>query len=248
MTGGSMKKNFIILFALAALTLASCGFPVRYTTVRGSGDVITETRRVAGFDRVELSGIGTLIIEQGDTESLEISAEENLMPYLVSRVSGSTLNLGVEQLVNLQPTEDIIYRLTVIDLRAVETSGLGNVEIASLETSQLKIEISGSSTFTIGDLQAEKLNVDVSGMGDITVAGRAAEQRVELSGAGTYLAGELQTNSTRISISGSGNATVWAEEDLNVEISGVGAVEYFGSPVIDSEISGAGKLVSAGEK
>lgn len=243
-----MKKNIIILLALAALALASCGFPVRYTTVRGTGDVVTEMRRVAGFDQVELSGIGTLIIEQGDTISLEIKAEKNLMPYLVSRVSGSTLDLGVEQLVNLQPTEEIVYRLTVIDLRAVETSGLGNVEIASLETSQLKLEISGSSTISIGDLQTEKLNVEVSGMGDVTVAGRAAEQRLELSGAGAYKAGELETNSTRISISGSGNATVWAEEDLNVEISGMGTVEYFGSPVIDSEISGAGKLVSAGEK
>ena len=243
-----MKKNTIILIALAALALASCGFPVRYSTVRGTGNVITETRRVARFDQVELSGIGTLIIEQGDSESLEISAEENLMPYLESRVSGSTLNLGVEQFVSLQPTEEIVYRLTVIDLNAVETSGLGNVEIAALETNQFRIEISGSSTFTISNLQAEKLDVEVSGMGDITIAGRAAEQRVELSGAGNYIAGELETNSTRISISGSGNAIVWANEDLNAEISGMGTVEYYGSPVIDSEISGAGKLISVGEK
>jgi hypothetical protein len=243
-----MKKNLVILLALAAVALASCGFPVRYTTVRGTGNVITETRRVTGFDQVELSGIGTLIIVQGDSESLEISAEENLMPYLESRVSGSTLNLGVEQMVNLQPTEEIIYRLTVIDLRAVETSGLGNMEIAVLETSQFGIEISGSSTIRIGDLQTEKLIVEVSGMGDITIAGRAAEQRIDLSGAGTYMADELETNSTRISISGSGNATVWAKEDLKAEISGMGTVKYFGSPIIDSEISGAGKLVSAGER
>lgn len=243
-----MKKKIISLFALASLALASCGFPVRYTTVRGTGNVITETRRVVRFDQVELSGIGTLIIEQGSTESLEISAEENLMPYLESRVSGSTLYLGIDQFVTLQPTEDIVYRLTVIDLKAVDISGLGNVELADLETSQLRIEVSGSSAFKIGNLQAKKLDVEVSGMGDITIVGRVDEQRVELSGAGTYMAGELETNSTKISISGSGNAAVWAKEDLNAEISGMGTVEYYGSPVINSEISGAGKLVSAGEK
>lgn len=243
-----MKKSALIVLGVLGLVLASCGFPVRYTTVRGSGNVITQNRRVSGFDKVELSGVGTLIIEQGTTESLEITAQENLMPYLKSRVMGGKLNLGVEDFVNIQPTADIVYRLQVIDLSSIETSGLGDVESASLAANSLRVQISGSGKVTIENLQARELKIEVSGLGDIRLTGSVVEQRVELSGAGTYNAGELESKSADISISGSGNAVIWAKEKLNTEISGMGTVEYYGSPVIDSEISGAGKLISAGEK
>ena len=243
-----MKNSYLILLVVLGLALASCGFPVRYTTVRGTGNVITQNRRVSGFDEVELSGVGTLIIEQGTSESLEITAEENLMPYLESRVTGGTLNLGVEDFVDIQPTAKIIYRLKVIDLASIETSGLGDVESSSLATNSLRIQISGSGKVTIENLQAAKLSVEVSGLGDIFLAGKVDEQRVELSGAGTYTAGDLESNFVDVSISGSGNAVLWAKETLRTEISGMGMVEYYGSPVIDSEISGAGKIVSAGDK
>jgi len=243
-----MKKGIFLLLVILSLTLTSCGFPIRYTTVRGTGNSITESRRVSGFDEVELSGIGTLIIEQGISESLEITAEANLMPYLESQVSGGKLRLGVEDFANVQPTEEIVYRLKVIDLASIETSGLGEVRSASLSSDSLRIQISGSGKITIENLQSNQLNVEVSGLGDIFLAGKVEDQRVEISGSGTYSAGGLETNSAEVSISGSGNAVLWVKESLITEISGMGTVEFYGSPVIDSEISGAGKLVSAREK
>jgi hypothetical protein len=119
---------------------------------------------------VDLSGIGTLIIEQGDSESLEISAEENLMPYLESRVVAGRLELGTRQMVNIQPTKEIVYRLKVIDLSAINTSGLGNVKIGSIETGRLNIDISGSGNVEIDNVQVKNIRLDISGLGDITLA------------------------------------------------------------------------------
>ena len=79
-----MKTKMIALLIVCAVALTACGLPVRFTEVRGSGNVITESRTVAGFNAVELSGIGTLIIEQSDRESLEITAEDNLMRHIKS--------------------------------------------------------------------------------------------------------------------------------------------------------------------
>ena len=243
-----MNKKFFLLLVIFALFFSSCGFPVRYTTVRGSGNIIFESRRVADFNSVDLSGIGMLIIEQGDKESLEISAEENLLPYLRSEVSGNNLKLGVQEFVNIQPTEDIIYRLTVKDLNTIETSGLGNVEIDSLETNRLFIEISGSGKVSIDDLRVESVTLEISGLGDINLTGKVSDQRVKLSGAGSYQAGNLESSSASVEISGTGNAVVWAIDTLTIELSGAGKVEYYGSPVLNSDISGVGQLKSLGEK
>jgi hypothetical protein len=52
----------------------------------GSGNVITESRDVAGFNEIALGGIGTGIVTQGDEEALTIEAEDNLLPPIGSEV------------------------------------------------------------------------------------------------------------------------------------------------------------------
>ena len=54
--------------------------------ITGSGNVITESRDVSGFDGVSHTGIGRVIITQSDTESLTIEADDNLMEYITSEV------------------------------------------------------------------------------------------------------------------------------------------------------------------
>ncbi|MGB5817698.1 MAG: hypothetical protein WBI27_21110, partial [Thermoanaerobaculia bacterium] len=50
--------------------------------VVGSGVTVTETRAVSGISGVSISGVGLLIIEQTGSESLTVTAEENILPLL----------------------------------------------------------------------------------------------------------------------------------------------------------------------
>ena len=242
-------KNIKAIYLLTLSVLVSgCIFPVRNTRVLGSGEVITEPRRVSGFSTVELSGIGTLIIEQGSKESLEITAEDNIIKYLKSGVYGRSLRLGVDDFVSIEPTKEIIYHLTVKNLERVEISGLGNVEIEVLETSELDFKISGSGNAYIGNLQANLFNLEVSGLGTMEIGGRVEDQRIELSGAGSYDAEDLKSSKARIEISGTGKAAMWVENELDVEMSGIGNLQYHGSPILNTEISGLGTVKSLGDK
>lgn len=263
-----MKKISAILTILTLSFLTACGLPLRYTEVHGSGNLATETRHLAGINSVELSGIGTLIIEQGDEESLQVTAEDNLLDYLISRTVGSNLSLGVEDFVNIQPTQNITYHLKVKDLSAIETSGLGNVDINSLQTDQIRLSISGTGSVTIGDLQVEVLDLeisgsgsmsiadlqagfsslDISGLGNVDLSGTVDDQDVEISGAGSYNAVDLFSRTADLEISGSGSAAVWASDKLDLELSGVGNLEYYGDPILNTEISGVGTVRSLGGK
>ena len=243
-----MKIKPILLLLACAIIFSACGLPVRYTEVRGSGNVITQTRTVAGFNAVELSGIGTLIIEQGNKEALEITAEDNLMDYIKSDVYGSRLQLGGDEFVNIHPTRDIVYRLKVKNLNQIETSGLGKVEIRKLDTNSLDLEISGNGRMSIDDLQATTLQLDISGLGDISLAGSVRDQQVEISGAGNYKAPNLASKTCKVEISGTGSAIVWVTDRLDLELSGAGNVHYYGNPVLNSEISGMGTVKNLGSK
>lgn len=243
-----MRKIKVLSTLTLAVLISGCIFPVRYTQVLGSGEVVTETRRVSGVSAVELSGIGTLIIEQGRKESLDITAEDNLLKYLKSDVNGRNLRLGVDDFVSIEPTKEIIYHLTVKNLERIEISGLGNIEIEALETSELDFEISGSGNAYIGNLQADSLNLLVSGLGNMEIGGSVEDQRIELSGAGNYDAEDLKSNKARIEISGTGKAEMWVENELDVELSGMGNLQYYGSPILSTEMSGMGTVKSLGDK
>jgi hypothetical protein len=66
-----------------------------------------------GFTKVELSGTGELPIEKTGTESLTISAEDNILPRLTSKVSGDALILGTKPNTTIVTTKPITYSFTV---------------------------------------------------------------------------------------------------------------------------------------
>jgi hypothetical protein len=242
-----VKKNWVS-FLLAVLLLSACGLPVRYTEVRGSGELATIMRPLPAINAVELDGIGRLIIQQGDRTSLEITAENNLINYLKTVPKGTSLHIYIEDHVNLRPTSDIIYRLTVKDLRRITVGGLGQIEVKPLRVDQLDIRLSGNNSVMIEDLAAGRFSLEASGLGGIEISGAVDSQDVRISGMGNYGAGSLQSRKARVEISGAGSALVWVTEEMDADLSGAGSIQYYGSPVVSADISGAGSVTSLGDK
>ena len=74
------KSTFLIaLFTLMIVSSACNVTSIFIRTIDGSGNIVTESREVRGFDRVNLSGFGEVIIEVGDEESLTISTDDNII-------------------------------------------------------------------------------------------------------------------------------------------------------------------------
>lgn len=237
-----MRALIVIGVILSALLLAG----VACTTQQGSGTVMTETRDVQGFNQVNFEGLGTVLINQGDRESLEIEAEDNITPQIRTKVEDQTLKIDFRTM-TLHPTQPIILRLTVKDLKALDLSGSANVQISNLNTKQLELTFDGSGAGKIEGLRADDLKTTVSGAGKINAAGSATTQEVHITGAGEYLAGDLQSKDANVDVTGAGKATVRVSDDLNVQISGAGSVGYYGNPRVTQNISGVGAVTKLGD-
>lgn len=81
--------------------------------IAGSGNVVTQSREVSGFEAVSFSGVGRLILEQTGTESLTITADDNILPLIVSDVVGRRLVLRFESVTNFTNIQEIVFRLSV---------------------------------------------------------------------------------------------------------------------------------------
>lgn len=210
--------------------------------VHGSGNAIKETREVRDFDGVRLSGVGAIFITQTGEESLSIEADDNILPLLTSEVHGGLLELGVHHGGSITPRTPIRYYLTVKDLRSLDVSGSGSVQMSALSTDELRVTVSGTCDFQAPALTARSLRITISGSGDISFAGQAAEQEIRISGTGSYHAADLASDRVRASLSGAGNATINARETLDARISGVGSIRYTGQPTITKSVSGVGSI------
>src|ERR671911_276252 len=209
-------RGSVVLIA-AVTMLVSC------SVTTGSGNVVSESRNVSGFTKIDLSGAGEVTIDQNGTEALTIEAEDNVMPKVTSEVVDGTLRLGEKSSLTINLTKAVKYQVSVKEL-----SGL---------------MISGSGAVTAAKITGPSLAVDINGSGKVTVGGTVENQDVEISGSGDYQAKDLQTKITTVKISGSGAASVAVSDSLDIDMSGSGKLTYYGSPPqVNQQISGSGSV------
>lgn len=241
-----MKRLFLLITLLLGTFILSACDSLR--VVRGTGNMTEDTREVSGFNAVELNGIGTIFIEQGDKESLRIEAEDNILKFLETEVDGSTLKLSMREGVNVVPTQGIFYYLTVRDLEKIAVNGLGNVDLPDLTSQRLDLEINGGGEINVQNLETGQLDVGISGLGSLNLDdGQVQSQNIDISGGGSYEARDMPSDTAVVTINGLGSANLWAQEQLDVNISGGGAVLYAGKPQVNQTISGLGTVSSINE-
>jgi hypothetical protein len=219
--------------------------------VAGSGVVKSETREVAGFQSISIDYPVDITVKQGKSESLEIKAEDNLLPQLSAEVRNGTLHLENAQRnwqERVNPTKPVVVTITVVDLNRVQFPTAGKMLIDGLQTDSLAISVSGAGDVTLTDLDAGSLEFNLSGAGNVDASGAAERLKLNISGLGNFNGGNLQSQDADVNISGAGSATVWADDQLDARISGAGSIDYYGSPQVSERISGVGSVRKIGDK
>jgi hypothetical protein len=240
----------LLVFALPVLACGGFRFGSNLVIV-ASAKAVRETREASGFHAVEMRGIGNVVLTQGETESLEVSGPDNVVPLVKTYVRGGVLIFELEPgvvVTGMSSANDLTYTVGVKDLSALTVSGLGDLEMDKLSAAHLNVRMSGTGRITLRSLALGGLDLTLSGMGDAVLSGEAADVEIDISGAGNVNAPDLKIQAGRIDISGAGSATVWVTENLTGTISGAGMVEYYGDPQTDFNNSGLGAFKSLGRK
>jgi hypothetical protein len=220
------KRTATAIFILGlSLLLSACQ---GLTMVRGSGEVVTENRPVSNFERIDMSGLGELIIIQDGTESLSIEGDDNLMEHLEIGVEGRTLKLGFKPGLNVVSVTRLVYTVHVAELNALSISGSGEADIVELASERLKLDVSGSGNIQVDYLAADEVDVEISGSG--------------------HVGDDMCSETVDVEVSGSGEATVCATDFLDATVSGSGSIRYYGSPSVTSSTSGTGTVTGLGDR
>lgn len=227
-----------VIAASAIVVLSACN---GFTCKKGSGKQITETRKMADFSKLDISGGYDVVIKQDTAESLSITADDNLMKYIKTEVNGDKLR--VHSSGNICSTGKFVINISLRNLSAIKTSGA--VAISSpgkINVKDLDLDFSGASKITL-DLNANNVSTSGSGLTELNLTGQASTHNVELSGSGHINAFDFVVAKYHIETSGSSHCQINVLNELNINSSGTSDIEYRGNPAnISNNKSGASSL------
>jgi hypothetical protein len=232
---------------IALIALLATSFAASAATLVGSGRAKTENRAVGAFTGVAISVPGRLELTQGATDSVAITADDNVLPELETVVEKGVLEIRIRTK-NLHIARKSEIRIAV-SIRAIESlavAGSANVAAGPLQAAKLSVKVAGSGDVKIASLTAQELVANIAGSGDLAVAGRADTFTANAAGSGSVRADKLETKRAKVAVAGSGSVVLIARESLNASIAGSGDVRYYGDPKVERSVVGSGSVKRLG--
>ena len=190
----------------------------------GSQNLVSEIRDVDTFDKLMSAGVFYVTITQGDVQSVEITADDNIMSDVIAKVDNDVLELRLRN----DEYQDITLRanITVKKLNEITNAGVGDIVADKIKTDQ-------------------EFSISNSGTGDIKISGTAKSLSCHNEGTGDIKGFDFLVENADLKIQGSGSIETSCTENLEAQISGSGNIYYQGNPVVSASITGSGKVVKA---
>ncbi len=217
-----MQRKLMWLGSVALIApFLACSSNDNVTDVPGNGEITTETRQVSGYNAIQLTGPGYMIIENTGEETLSITGEENIVKAVTTDVVAGELR--IELPAAFIPSIPIVFQLTVSDLVQIRAVGVSAIEASDIRADTLTILANGSR---------------------ITAEGVVDVQDLRVMGGGNYQAPGVVSRTVIAEVSEIGVAWIQVTDTLWATVRDAGTVEYSGAdPVILKDISGNGKVV-----
>lgn len=236
-------RKLTLLFVFTSLLAASCGSIGNHESVNGNGQVTSENRNPGSFTGVSTLGDFKLFVAIGNTPSVKIEAESNILPYIETYVENGELTVKTKNNVNLVSDKPIIVYITAPQLGKIHSMGSGDVEgqTAITDPSKLEIELQGEGNINL-DVDAPEVKAVVTGTGNIQLKGQSKRLECKVVGEGNIKAIDLQTEEANVSILGDGDVDVNTSVKLDVKITGDGNVKYKGNVTPSTSVTGSGNI------
>lgn len=187
----------------------------------GSGHIETSKRDVADFDKLDVSGVFDVEVSRGEGFSVEVIADDNLLPLIRTEVDGDTLSIYSDG--KISKSSQLRVVITAPNIREVKATGVSKV--------------------MLNDVKNDELSLDASGASKITVSGSTASLTIDISGASKVLGSDLVSKQATVETSGASSADIKVSDALNAHASGASHIRYIGSPgIIDVDRSGAATI------
>lgn len=212
-------KKLLVLFVLLPVLFAGCHHGIG-AEIKGSGKRVVQKRDIRPFTSISTDGAFDIEVTCQKDVSLEVEADDNVLPFVTAEVSGNTLYLKPSRTYSVEDAPKI--KISVPNIEAFSANGAG------------KIEISG--------LNNEKLQISANGAPMITASGTTKMIGIDTNGAAKIDTHNLRAPHAVVDSKGVSKVDLGVSDQLDVTVSGPSRVTYKGDPVVNKTVHGPGKV------
>lgn len=227
-------KNLLIVFA-SLLFFSAC----RYRT--GSGNIVTEKRSTGSFTGVSAAGGFQVEIKNGPAEEVTVEADDNLIKYIETDVSGGQLRIRLK-VHNVNDAHLKVF-ITAPEINKLNASAAADIEAKDGLKSSGEINLQASSAAKITTaVDAPSVKADASSAGEISLSGRTKNFTAESSSGSNIKASQLLSENTVATASSGASAHVHASVTLEANASSGGNINYLGGANVKVSQSSGGSV------
>lgn len=217
-----------------------------------AADVTSEARTIdARAVNVELDGVISLKVKQGPSATLTIYGEPEALQKVIVEQSGDTLHIGTKKFngINFGNKRELRAELTLPNLRAVTSAGVGATEVSGFNGDNLRLALDGAGSvkvdaqyrsfdvrlggvggMTVNGGSSDKVDLHLNGAGRIEMTGQTKQLYASLGGVGSLDAQQLRADVIDVNLTGLGSASLYAKSSANLKLTGMGSAKVYGNP------------------
>ncbi|MBX2846350.1 MAG: DUF2807 domain-containing protein [Saprospiraceae bacterium] len=237
-------KLFTLLFLLSPIYLLAQNWYGK--GVKGSGNVVTESRSHTNFDRVHVSSGLDVYFTQSNNYSVEVEADDNLIDIIKTEVNGGELRVKVAKGKSIKRSKKLVVHVSAPDLTGIKSSsGADFYSESVISGDNIIIDVSSGADVKV-DLDYDKLKCEVSSGSAARLKGSANMAELRSSSGANIRAKELTVQRCKAKASSGSDVVVRVEKELIGDASSGGDVIYFGNPAEVDKSESSGGDVTAG--
>ena len=262
-------KQTLYLSVLSVILLLTLGC-IFMPSVRGDGNVITQTIDITNFDEIDVQGSSIIFnySQQESVPTLTVTVDQNIYDLFEFKTDGEKLVIrpkerGKKQ-IRFRPTEFTITThsssLKKADMSGIKvfnlngkfasgekvefnTAGSTIIELRDTVTvDQMEIGTAGKCTLNADALYARVLKGEIAGKGTFNLKGVGEKAEFEFAGMGKVLAFDYELSTLSCEIAGKGTIETYTKDKISAEIAGMGTVKYKGDPTVNVDKAGLGSV------
>jgi Putative auto-transporter adhesin, head GIN domain len=213
-------------------------------------DANAEARSVSGFHAIKISSGIDLVIKQGNSEAVAVSASEKVYrDRIKTEVVNGVLKIYYENEKWYKGRGSNGKKLRAyVSFKQIDmldcSSGSSTIVDGSMSAGNLKIELSSGADFK-GALQSTSLNIDESSGATAHISGKTQLLSVETSSGAGFYGYELLSDKCNADASSGGNIQINVNKELSADASSGGDIRYKGQGVITKISTGSGGSVKS---
>ncbi len=234
-----------VLAVFCLSIFVSCKKENRCDCIKRTGDIITETRVINGFDKIYVEDNLKVFITQDSIFEVKVEAGENIVPLIRTEVKEGTLYIRDDNRCNWSRSynkpRNVYVKMPVINyITSDATNDIVSLNTITTPEFDVQTKNSGNIELTVNNLA---IGSHMHGSGDLILHGITGEHACDIGGTSFLHCEDLQTTYTWVHTFTTGLCYVKASNLLICKIDYVGDVYCYGNPAtIEKEQKSTGQL------